>query len=233
MNRHRQPAFVLTISHIIQCLDELTVNHAHQVVEGFVRVRQAAEQRHLFLSHFFQAKIIRISEPCYLGQVEGREPNTHTDQDGFQGLAGTHLEDVVLLDSNAFRVAHLESLEQNIQRRFEVFVFFSDFGSRQHFHDHGKVLLVLRCFMDEVQNESLQQSRFGLSPEWVCALGAGRSGTLYEGLNQPQHVLVISHIGQRIIAERCVRAEQVEHPHLISSCNEGISGFAQDLGLWI
>ena len=140
---------------------------------------------------------------------------------------------MVLLDGNAFRVTHLEPLEQNIQRRLEVLVFFPHFGSRQHLHDHGEVLLVLRRFMDEVQDKSLQQSRFGLGPEWVGALGTGRGGALDKGLDQPQHVLVISHIGQRVITERCVRAEQIEHPHFISSCNQGISGFAKELGLWI
>ena len=84
--------------------------------------------------------------------------------------------------------------------------------------------------MDEVQDKGLQQSRFGLGPEWVGALGTGRGGALDKGLDQPQHVLVIPHIGQRVITVRRVRAEQIKHPHLISGCDQSVAGLAQDLG---
>ena len=38
MHRHRQAALVFPVCHIVQCLDELPVDHAHQVVEASVRI---------------------------------------------------------------------------------------------------------------------------------------------------------------------------------------------------
>ena len=83
MHRHRQAALVFPVRHIVQCLDELPVDHAHQVVEAPVRVRDAAKQGHLSLAHFLQMEVIGIGEPGDLRQVEGGQPDANTDQNGF------------------------------------------------------------------------------------------------------------------------------------------------------
>ena len=83
MDRHRQSPLVFPVGNEVKSLDELPVNHAHQIVEGLVRVRDAAEQGHLFLAHFLQMQVVGAGEPGDLGQVEGGQPDADADQNGF------------------------------------------------------------------------------------------------------------------------------------------------------
>ena len=83
MHWHRQAALVFPVCHIVQRLDELPVNHAHKVVEAPVRVRDAAEQGHLLFTQFLQMEVVGIGEPGDLRQVEGRQPDANTNQNGF------------------------------------------------------------------------------------------------------------------------------------------------------
>ena len=84
--------------------------------------------------------------------------------------------------------------------------------------------------MHEIEHQGLEQRRFRLGPERVAALGSRRGGALDEGFDESKHIFVIPHIGQRVIAEGGVGAEQVEHPHLIAIGFQSPSGFPQDLG---
>ena len=51
-------------------LDQLPVNHAYQIVEGFIAVGNAAEQGYLFFAHFLQMEIVGIGQPCNLREVK-------------------------------------------------------------------------------------------------------------------------------------------------------------------
>ena len=79
VNRHRQPAFVFPVGYKIQRLDELPVNHPHKVIEGFIRVRDAAEQGYFFLAHFLQMKVVGVGKLCNLRQVKSRQPDADAD----------------------------------------------------------------------------------------------------------------------------------------------------------
>ena len=79
VNRYRQPAFVFPVGYKIQRLDELPVNHPHKVIEGFIRIRDAAEQGHFFLAHFLQMEVVGVGEPCNLRQVKSRQPDADAD----------------------------------------------------------------------------------------------------------------------------------------------------------
>ena len=43
----------------VQRLDKLGVNHADQIVEGFVRIRDAAEQRDFAFTQLLQMQFVR------------------------------------------------------------------------------------------------------------------------------------------------------------------------------
>ena len=58
--------------------------------------------------------------------------------------------------------------------------------------------------MHEVQNQRLQKRGFGFLPERIGALCSGRGGGLDEGFDQAQHVLIVPHIGQGVVAEGSV-----------------------------
>ena len=79
MNRHRQPALVFPVGYEVEGLDELPVNHAYQIVEGFIAVGNTAEQGYLFLAHFLQMEVVGIGQSCDLRQVKGRQPHADTN----------------------------------------------------------------------------------------------------------------------------------------------------------
>ena len=47
--RNRKPSSVLPICHIIQCLKQITVNHADQIIHAGVGIRNTAKQCYFFL----------------------------------------------------------------------------------------------------------------------------------------------------------------------------------------
>jgi len=59
MHRHRQAPFVYAVGLTVQRLDKLGVNHADQVIQRLVRVRDAAEERNFTLTQFLQMQFVR------------------------------------------------------------------------------------------------------------------------------------------------------------------------------
>ena len=74
---------VFPVGQVVKGLEKLGVNHPHQVIEGRIGVRDAAEQGHLFLAHFLQMQVVGAGEAGDLRQVEGGQPDTDADQNGF------------------------------------------------------------------------------------------------------------------------------------------------------
>ena len=106
MNRHRQPALVFPIGYEVERLDELSVDHADEVIEGLVRIGDTAEQGHLSLSHFLQMEIVGISKTGDLGQIKSRQSDAHADQNTLEGFARSHFKDMVLFYGDALRIPH-------------------------------------------------------------------------------------------------------------------------------
>ncbi len=63
-------SLVFPVGYKVQGLDQLPVNHAHQIVEGFIGIRDAAEQGHLLFAHFLQMEVVGIGQPCNLREVK-------------------------------------------------------------------------------------------------------------------------------------------------------------------
>lgn len=125
MHRHGQPSPVDAVSLTVERLNELAVNHADQIVERFVRIRDAAEQRNLAFSEFFQMQFVGHSQPCDLRQIECRQPNANADQNRTRRLARCLLENTVLFAGNAVRLAHFQAFKQKCP---------TVIGSRRHPH---------------------------------------------------------------------------------------------------
>lgn len=58
MDEYRQPALVLPVDYEVESLDELPVNHPHKIIEGFIAIRDTAEQGHFLFAHFFQMEVV-------------------------------------------------------------------------------------------------------------------------------------------------------------------------------
>ena len=169
MHRHRQASFVYAVRLTVQRLDKLRVNHTDQIVEGFVRIRDAAEQRNFALAQFLQMQFVRHSQLGNRRQVERGKAHTHADQNGFCGLASRLFENAVLLTSDAVGFTHFQALEQDVQRGLVVVIILMDLGRRNHFHDHREVLFFGRGLVQQVQHKGLEQGGFGFFPEGVAA----------------------------------------------------------------
>ena len=75
----------------VQRLDKLGVNHSDQIIEGFVRIRNAAEERNLAFAQFLQVQFVRHRQLGDGRQIECSQAYTHADEDGFCGLARNEL----------------------------------------------------------------------------------------------------------------------------------------------
>ena len=153
----------------VQRLDKLRVNHTDQIVEGFVRIRDAAEQRNFALAQFLQMQLVRHRQLGDGRQIERGKAHTHADQNGLGGLASRLFENAVLLTSDAVGFTHLQALEQDVQRGLVVVIILVDFSSGDHFHHHREVLFFGRGLVQQVQHKGLEQGGFGFFPEGVAA----------------------------------------------------------------
>ena len=81
----------LTAVHIVcfvaQEVEKLCVHHADEEVEGGIRVRHDEEQRRFLITQRVQLQLIIHGEVTQFLDVEGREPSTAGNQDGFCGLS--------------------------------------------------------------------------------------------------------------------------------------------------
>ena len=82
-----QFAAVHIIRFVAQKVEKLGVDHADEEVEGGIRVRHDEEQRRFLITQRVQLQLIIHGEVTQFLDVEGREPSTAGNQDGFCGLA--------------------------------------------------------------------------------------------------------------------------------------------------
>ena len=122
MHRHRQASFVYAVGLTVQRLDELGVNHADQIIERLIRVRNAAEQRNLALAQFLQMQFVRHRQLGDGWQVKRGKAHTHADQNGLGGFARGLFENAILLTSDAVGFAHFQAFEQDVQRGLVVVI---------------------------------------------------------------------------------------------------------------
>lgn len=87
MHRHRQASFVYAVCLAVQRLDELGVNHADQIIQRLIRIRDAAEQRDFAFAQFRQVQFVRHRQLGNGRQIECSQAYTYADEDGFCGFA--------------------------------------------------------------------------------------------------------------------------------------------------
>ena len=126
------------------------------------------------------------------------------------------LEDAVLFAGDAVGFPFLEPFEQHVQRRLVAFIFLSYLGTFEHLHDHAEVLFAWWGLVQQVEHESLQQGGLGFLPKWVAAFRMGRRRVLDQVGDKLQHILVILHIDEWVVAIRGIGINEVEHPHLVA-----------------
>ena len=76
-----------TVCHVIKRLEKLAVDHAYQIIQRGVCIRDTAEKGNFSFSHAGKIQFISIGQLGDLRQIEGCQPDTYTDQDGLGGLS--------------------------------------------------------------------------------------------------------------------------------------------------
>jgi len=162
MHRHGQTTFMHPVRLAVQRLDKLGVNHTDQIIEGFVRIRNAAEERNHAFAQFLQVQLVRHRQLGNGRQIERGKAHTYTYQNRFRRFACRLFENAVLLTSDAVGFTHFQSLKKDVQRGLVVVIVLVDFGGGNHLHDHREVLFFGRGLVQQVQHKGLQQGGFGL-----------------------------------------------------------------------
>ena len=216
---------------VVQCLEYLGVQQADEEVEGRIIIRDHGIEGALFLTQRVQVHIVMVGDSFDLRQIEGCQPHSGTHQNAFRCLARSLLENLILPQGNTFRVLILHCPEQQIQRGDILIIVLLHFGIFQHTHHHGKILLIFRRFLEQHEDDGLQQCCLGLRPERVRFMTALGHRGLDQRVDQLQRVLFIPQIVERIIAVRLRQIHQIQHSDVVSLPFQIPSGGGQHLHL--
>ena len=80
-----------TVCHVIKRLEKLAVDHAYQIIQRGVCIRDTAEKGNFSFSHVGKIQFISIGQLGDLRQIEGCQPDTYTDQDGLGRLSSNKM----------------------------------------------------------------------------------------------------------------------------------------------
>ena len=172
-----------------------------------------------------------VGDSFDLRQIEGCQPHSGRHQNRFCRLARRLLENLILPQGNAFRVLILHCPEQQIQRGDILVIVLLHFGIFQHTQHHGKILLIFRRFLEQHEDDGLQQCCLGLRPERIGLVTALGRRCLDQRVHQLQRVLFIPQIAERVIAVRLRQIHQIQHPDVVSLPLQIPSGGGQHLHL--
>ena len=76
-----------TVCHVIKRLEKLAVDHAYQIIQRGIRIRDTAEKGNFLFAHAGKVQFIGIGQLGDLRQVKGCQTDADTDQDGLSGLS--------------------------------------------------------------------------------------------------------------------------------------------------
>ena len=209
----RKPAVILVIRTVVQLLDDLGVQHADKIAHRGIVVRNNSEDRHLLFTQFAEVHVIAARDAFDLFQVKRRETDGQRDVYAFCCFARRLLVHAVLLYGNMVRLVLLQLIEQQIQRRGEIILFFLDLRVRKHLHDHSEVLFLNRRFIQQIEHQGFQQRGLRLFPEGIIGVAALGGGVPDQVRDQLQHVLVVPYVHERVIRVGLREVHEVEHLH--------------------
>lgn len=113
------------------------------------------------------------------------------DQHRLQRFSGAQLKAVELQHCRMQRVALLQLIKEHFQGiRFHVALF--HLTVLDHVHQGGKVLLIYRRFVNEIQDQRGNQQYGGIVPEFIAAAGRGilGLGVVDDGIRQLNGIFI-------------------------------------------
>ena len=97
----------------------------------------------------------------------------------------------------------------------EVLHILPDFTGTDHFHDHGEVLLILRCFIVEVEHKGKKQHRCRLIPERLLGLASLGGGVLEQVGHKPLNIVVGFQIHKGVVAVTFLHVDKVNDLYIM------------------
>lgn len=104
VDRHRESPVMFSVCHIVQCLEQVAVDHPHKIVQGRIRIRDTAEQRHLFLPDAPQIQFISTGQISNIRQFECRKADAHGNKDTLRRLSSNKMSIVFSSKNTRFCV---------------------------------------------------------------------------------------------------------------------------------
>ena len=227
----RQPSMIHMVSLIIELLNDLGVEHTHEVGQRRVVVGDDGEDGRLYLSDVADVHIVVVGDRADLVHIERRQSDCQGDVDTLGRLASRLFVDPVLLDGDMIGLIHAHLLEQQVQSRGIGLLILPHIRVGQHLHDHSEVLLLLRCFVEKIEHHGLQQRGLGLLPKRVAARCVLRRGVADQIGDQLQHVLIVPDIAEWIVTVRLGEIDQIEGLDRVPFLQQQMTDGGQDLAL--
>ncbi len=231
MHRHGKPSTVDEIRLMIKLLEQLGVEHSHEKVKGAVIVRDHGENRRFLLSQTPQLQFIVLGNAGQTVQIELLQAGDQRDLDGLQRLAAAGVIVPVVFQGDVLRIAHLQPLEENVQSGLVGVVILPDISGPDHLHDHGKILLLRRGLVVQIEDQRQKQHGGRLIPEGVLRLAALRCGVFEQVRHQTLNVVVIPQIHEGVVAVAPVHVDEIQHPDRIPLCLQQLAGAHEQLSL--
>ena len=197
-------------------MEQLGVEHTNDEVEGTVIVRDAGEDYGFLLAQTPQIQFVCLSDTGQGFQVELLQSGNQRDLNGLQGFGTAGAIVLVVFQGDMLRVLHFQPIKEFIQGGVEILHVLPDFTGPDHFHNHGEVLLFLRCFIMQIENKRQKQHGCSLVPEGVLGLTALGGRILEQIGDKPLDIIVRFEIDKRIVAMAFLHVDQIQHLDVVT-----------------
>ena len=130
-------------------------------------------------------------------------------------------------------VFHLQTVKQFVKGTDIAVVILFDFSCTQKLHNHRKILLVLWCFVFQIEHQSQKQHTRRRIPERVLRLASFGRGRLEEIGHKPLHIVIAFQIDKGIVTMALVHIDKVKNTHLIAFLLQKTAYISDDFALWV
>ena len=159
--------------------------------------------------------------------VEGGEPGTTGNEDGFCGLSCGQLVKFVLPPGKGVGLLFCQFFKQQIHRVLVFLVVLQYLHGVEHFQQGSKVLFLGRGFIMQISDQGGEQKTFTFLPKWI-ATGPFALGVGHQGRDQFQNVLFAVDIGEGVVVHRLFEVDGVQDFQLVTVLQEGVPALDHD-----
>ena len=137
-----------------------------------------------------QFKLVIFHEIPQLLDIEGSQPGTAGNEDGFQSLARRHFEFLILLHRKVFRLPFFQVSKENINGALVVLVVLPGLTGIDKIQQHYEILFFLRGLVPDVADQSAVVKAFCLDPKIFAGFFALALGIHNQGIDQLQDIFL-------------------------------------------